>query len=99
MSSHLDTPSLEALARSLAGTFPRRDDAPLARALLGELARGEPVSAAALAASTHRAEHDVTQTLARWPNVRRDEHRCSVGRKRLDVSLPAPACRAVREGT
>jgi alkylmercury lyase len=99
MSSHLDTPSLEALARSLAGTFPGRDDAPLARALLGELARGEPVSAGTLAASTHRAEHDVTQTLARWPNVRRDEqghveafgglslrpteHRFEVGGRRL----------------
>ncbi|MGH2714941.1 MAG: alkylmercury lyase MerB [Thermoleophilaceae bacterium] len=74
MSSHLDAPSLEALARSLAGTFPGCDDAPPARALLRELARGKPISAAALAASTDRAEHDVTDTLARWPNVRRDDH-------------------------
>jgi alkylmercury lyase len=73
MSSDLDTPSLEALARSLAGTFPGCDDAPLARTLLRELARGKPISVAALAASTDRAEHDVRQTLARWPNVRRDE--------------------------
>ena len=75
MSGHLDTPSLEALAGLLAGTFPGSDDAPLARALLRELACGEPVSDAALAASSGRTEHDVTQTLARWPNVRRDERR------------------------
>lgn len=73
MSNHLGTPSLEALARSLAGTFPGCEDAPLALALLRRLARGAPVSAAALAASTDRDEHDVTQALARWPNVRRDE--------------------------
>jgi alkylmercury lyase len=74
MSTDLDTPSLEALARLLGSTFPGRDDAPLARALLRELARGEPVSDAALAAAADRAEYDVTQTLARWPNLRRDEH-------------------------
>jgi alkylmercury lyase len=74
MSGHLDTPSLEALAGMLAGTFPGTDDAPLARALLRELTRGEPVSDAALAASSARAEREVTQTLARWPNVHRDDH-------------------------
>jgi len=73
MSSQPDTRSLEARARSLAGTFPACDDAPLARALLRALARGEPVTASALAATTGRPEHDVTQILARWPNVRRDE--------------------------
>jgi alkylmercury lyase len=73
MSSRPDTRSLEALARSLAGTFPGCDDAPLARALLRTLARGAPVTPAALAASTDRAEDDVTQTLARWPNVHCDE--------------------------
>ena len=74
MSGHLDAPSLEALAGLLAGTFPGSNDAPLARALLRELTRGEPVSDAALAASSGRTEHDVTETLARWPNVRRDDH-------------------------
>ena len=69
-----DTLSLEALAESLAGTFPGRDDAPLARALLRELTHGEPVSAAALATSTGRDDDDVTTTLAGWPNVRRDQH-------------------------
>jgi alkylmercury lyase len=94
-----DTPSLEALAESLAGTFPGSDDAPLARALLRELAQGEPVSSAALAACTGRDERDVTATVARWPNVRRDEqgrveafggmslrptkHRVDVGGRRL----------------
>jgi alkylmercury lyase len=69
-----DTPSLEALAELLAGTFPGRDDAPLARALLRELADGRPVSAEALATSTGRDHDDVATTLVRWPNVRRDEH-------------------------
>ena len=35
--------SLPALADSLAGTFPACDDAPLARALFRELAKGQPV--------------------------------------------------------
>jgi alkylmercury lyase len=73
MTTRPDIPSLETLAESLAGTFPGCDDAPLARALLRSLAHGEPVSAAALAASTGRAEPDVAHSLARWPNVRRDE--------------------------
>jgi alkylmercury lyase len=94
-----DTPSLEALAELLACTFPGRDDARLARALLRELALGQPVSAAALATSTRRDDDDVTTTLARWPNVRRDQdgrveafgglslrptkHRLDVGGRRL----------------
>jgi alkylmercury lyase len=69
-----DAPSLEALAELLAGTFPGRDHAPLARALLRELAEGQPVSAVALATSTGRRDDDVAATLARWPNVRRDQH-------------------------
>jgi len=73
MSSQADTRSLEAIARSLARTFPRCDDAPLARAFLRALARGEPVTAAALAATTDRRQDDVTQTLERWPNVHTDE--------------------------
>jgi alkylmercury lyase len=73
MSSHPDTRSLEALAESLAGTFPGSDDAPLARALLRTLAQGEPVSAATLAATADRAEREVAGALARWPNVRCDD--------------------------
>ena len=42
MTTRPDIPSLEALAESLAGTLPGCDDAPLARALLHELAHGEP---------------------------------------------------------
>jgi alkylmercury lyase len=99
MTSRPDTPSLEALAESLAATFPGSDDAPLARALLRVLSQGQPVSAASLATSTGRDENDVTATLARWPNVRRDEqgrveafgglslhptkHRFEVGGRRL----------------
>ena len=73
MTTRPDTPSLQVLAESLAGTFPGSDDAPLARALLRELAQGQPVSAAALAACAGRDENDVTATLARWPNLRRDK--------------------------
>lgn len=99
MNAPPDTPSLETLAGSLASTFPGSDDGPLARALLRQLTQGEPVSAPALAAVSGRDEHDVTVTLARWPNVRRDEqgrveafgglslrptkHRFDVGRMRL----------------
>jgi alkylmercury lyase len=73
MTTGPDIPSLEALAESLAGTFPGSDDGPLARALLRQLTQGQPVSAETLAACTGRDEHDVTATLARWPNVHRDE--------------------------
>jgi alkylmercury lyase len=74
MTTRPDALSLQALAESLAATFPGSDDAPLARALLRELTRGEPVSDATLAASTGRDQRGVTATLARWPNVHRDEH-------------------------
>jgi alkylmercury lyase len=74
MTTRPDIPPLEALAESLAGTFPGCDDAPLARALLRELARGEPVTPTTLAAVADRDEQQATETLARWPNVRRDEH-------------------------
>ena len=73
MTSEPDIPSLQALAVSLAGTFPGSDDGPLARALLRELAQGKPVSAGALAVRVDRDERDVTAKLARWPNVRRDD--------------------------
>jgi alkylmercury lyase len=69
----MSTPSLPALAESLAGTFPGCDDAPLARALLRTLSHGRPVSAATLATAADRHECDVASALARWPNVRRDE--------------------------
>jgi alkylmercury lyase len=59
--------SLETLADSLAGTFPGCDDAPLARALLRELAKGQPVAAAA-------ADPRLATAIARWPNVELDEH-------------------------
>jgi alkylmercury lyase len=64
--------SLSTLADSLAGTFPCRDDAPLALALLDELARGEPVTIGRLARAAHREEGDIAATLHRWPNVHRD---------------------------
>jgi alkylmercury lyase len=74
MTTHPDIPPLEALAESLAGTFPGCDDAPLARALLRELADGEPVTPRTLAAVADRDQREVSEALMRWPNVRRDEH-------------------------
>jgi alkylmercury lyase len=64
--------SLPMLADGLAGTFPAADDAPLARALLALLARGEPVTEAQLTAVADRSPGDVSAALARWPNVHRD---------------------------
>jgi alkylmercury lyase len=59
--------SLETLADSLIGTFLASDDAPLARALLRELAKGRPVAPAADDTRSAAA-------VARWPNVELDEH-------------------------
>jgi len=58
--------ALDTLAESLAGTFPGCDDAPLARALLHELAMGEPVAIS-------RLPDGAELVLARWPNVNYDE--------------------------
>jgi alkylmercury lyase len=70
----MNTPaaSLSTLADSLARTFPCCDDAPLALALLDELAKGEPVSVGRLARAANRDEGDIAATLHRWPNVHRD---------------------------
>jgi alkylmercury lyase len=58
--------ALDTLAESLAGTFPGCEDAPLAIALLRELAAGEPVVPSTL------GEQAVT-VLVRWPNVDYDK--------------------------
>jgi alkylmercury lyase len=58
--------ALDTLAESLAATFPGCEDAPLALALLHELANGEPVSAS-------RLPDGAELVLARWPNVAYDE--------------------------
>jgi alkylmercury lyase len=70
---HSTTRSLQTLADSLASTFPCCDDAPLALALLDELAEGEPVSVSRLAGALERNEADLTATLRRWPNVHYDQ--------------------------
>ena len=57
---------LDPLAESLARTLPACDDAPLALAVLHELANGEPVVASTFG---ERAE----AVLAGWPNVNYDE--------------------------
>ena len=57
--------ALDTLAASLAGTFPACDDAPLARALLRALARGEPVP---ISSFDRRAR----AVVERWPNVEYD---------------------------
>jgi alkylmercury lyase len=64
--------SLPSLADSLASTFPCCDDAPLALALLDQLAKGEPVSVSHLAGAVERSEADLTAALHGWPNVHLD---------------------------
>jgi alkylmercury lyase len=66
------TTDLQTLADLLAPTFPARDDAPLALAVLHELAGGAPVDAQQIASVTGRHERDVYAALARWPNVHTD---------------------------
>lgn len=89
----------DAFARVLQGTFPARDDAPLALALLRLLSEGRPVTAAALAQAADRTEGEVAGRLSSWPNVERDQrghivafsgltlrptaHRFSVGTRQL----------------
>jgi alkylmercury lyase len=68
-----DIASFATLSDSLVGTFPARDDAPLARALLRELARGEPVAPSALRHAGAEGQEALTAALARWPNVEVDE--------------------------
>jgi alkylmercury lyase len=65
--------SLEALADSLADSFPCCDDAPLALGLIDQLAGGEPVTVARLAKAVDRDERHLAAVLDRWPNVHRDE--------------------------
>lgn len=65
--------SLPTLADSLASTFPCCDDAPLALALLDELAQAEPVSVSHLARAVERGQADLAATLDRWPNVHYDQ--------------------------
>jgi alkylmercury lyase len=65
--------SLPTLADSLASTFPCCDDAPLALALLDELAKGEPVSVSHLARAVERGQADLAAALDRWPNVHYDQ--------------------------
>jgi alkylmercury lyase len=67
------TTTLDSLADSLASTFPAADDAPLARALLALLARGDAVTDEQLASNAGRSIADVTTALEAWPNVQRDE--------------------------
>jgi alkylmercury lyase len=58
--------SLARFADSLAGTFPACDDAPLARALRRELAKGQPIAPP--------FDTELAAAVARWPNIERDEH-------------------------
>src|SRR4051812_20117645 len=68
-----DADGFDAFARALQGTFPAREDAPLALALLRLLSEGRPVTAAALAQAADRTEAEVIGRLSSWPNVERDE--------------------------
>ena len=67
-----DVDGLDAFARALQSTFPARDDAPVALALLRLLSDGRPVGAAALARAADRTEAEVVGRLSSWPNVERD---------------------------
>jgi len=58
--------ALDTLAESLAGTFPGCEDAPLATALLRELAAGAPVVPSTLG-------EQAGTVLVRWPNVNYDD--------------------------
>ena len=66
-------------ADALRDTFPARDDALLALALVRLLARGKPVTEFMLAAGAGRAFDDVTAQLARWPNIERDADDAVIG--------------------
>lgn len=70
---------LQAIADSVGGALAGCDDAPLALALLHQLALGEPVTPAAVAATSARDEATVTVALARWPNVKLDDRGRVVG--------------------
>jgi alkylmercury lyase len=61
------TTSLPMLADSLAGTFPASGDAPLAQALLRELATGRPIE-------PPQPQTELAAALSRWPDVEHDEH-------------------------
>ncbi len=69
-----DRPPLATLADELAGTFPSCEDAPLALALLRELAKGQPVGAPALRNAGVGGDDELPAALGRWPNVHVDEH-------------------------
>lgn len=71
--------AIEALAGALEGTFPSRDDAPLALALLRTLAEGRPVAAADLARTSGQRESEVAAALTGWPNVHFDLHDRVIG--------------------
>jgi alkylmercury lyase len=70
----MEPAQLEILANKLADTFPATSDAPLARALLTELAVGAPVTLASLSNATRRPTGVIRAALRRWPNVHYDDH-------------------------
>jgi alkylmercury lyase len=69
-----DRSALATMADGLAGTFSSCEDAPLALALLRELAKGEPVGAPALRNAGVGGGDELPAALSRWPNVHVDEH-------------------------
>lgn len=81
--------AIDALAGALAGTFPPRDDSPLALALLRTLAEGRPVAPADLARTSAQHESEVAAALTRWPNVHLDLHDRAIGFAGLTLT-PTP---------
>ena len=63
----------------LRDTFPACEDAPLALTLVRQLARGKPVTEAALAAAGNRTTDEIAAQLARWPNIERDADAAVIG--------------------
>jgi len=67
-------PDLDVVAAALEGTFPTRNEAPLAITLLRLLAEGTPVSTLALSHRSDRPADEVERQLGAWANVERDGH-------------------------
>ena len=88
--SGTDNGTLQAIADCVGGALTGCDDAQLALALLHELALGEPVTAAAVAAAAARDEADVTARSRAGPTS---------SSTTAAASWPSAALASVRPGT
>jgi alkylmercury lyase len=81
------------LALTLTGTFPAREDGPLALALVRLLSAGSPASPAGLAHAMGCGEREVMERLDDWPNVERDDWRRVTGFSGLTLRATAHSLR------